>query len=246
MAIGRQSSSKTVAGLPAISCSGALEMLAPEPQPRRAGDRFVVRDDVHLGVVEERVRVEVRGADGEPAVVDDADLGVDVDDVAQRSLARVDGAGEEAVVALVGLDQRRDLAARDVRAVVRARRQQDDDPEVVGRRMRQLVGEDVDDLGRPEELVLEIDDSLRRRGARRGRTRGSSSRPCGAPCTSRRARSAHLHRHVARRLRLLRAPEASPAWQQRQRRRKCSATSRTAGPSMRTATSCQPMPPRAR
>ena len=31
-------------------------------------------DDVHLGVVEERVLVEVRGADGEPAVVDDADL----------------------------------------------------------------------------------------------------------------------------------------------------------------------------
>src|SRR6478736_2845751 len=106
------------------------------------------------------MRIEVRGADGQPAIVDDAYLGMHVDDVPQRSLSGVDGAGEEAVVTLVRLDQRRDLTARDVRAVVRSRREENDDPEVIGRWMRELVGEDVDDLGRPEELVLEIHEVL--------------------------------------------------------------------------------------
>ena len=147
VAIGRQSSSKTVAGLPATSCLLALQMLAPQAQAGRAGDRLVVRDDVHLGVVEKRVGIQVRRADRQPAVVDDSHLGVDVDDVPQRPLAGVHGAGEETVVALVRLDQRRHLPARDVRPVVRAGREQDDDPEVVCRRMGQLVGEDVDDLG---------------------------------------------------------------------------------------------------
>ena len=246
VAIGRQSSSKTVAGFPAISSSLALEVLGPQPQPRRAGDLLVVGDDVHLGVVEERVGVEVGRADREPAVVDDADLGVDVDDVAQLSLPRVDGAGEEAVVALVGVDQRGHLPARDVGAVVGARRQEHDDAEVVVRRMRELVGEHVDDLRRPEELVLEVDDLLRRPERGRGTTRGSSSRPSEPPCTSRPAASA---RPGARRRRP--APGSAGGGSGSpvaacQRRRKCSATSCTAGPSMRAATSCQPMPPRAR
>ena len=158
----------------------ALEVLAQSRSRVDAGDRLVVRDDVHLGVVEERVGVEVRGADGQPAVVDDPDLGVDVDDVAQRPLAGVHGAGEEAVVALVGLDQRRHLAARDVRAVVRARRQQDDDPEVVGRRMRRACRR-----GCRRPRATRGTGSRGRRSAppsaaRRGTTRGSSSRPCGA------------------------------------------------------------------
>ena len=55
--------------------------------------------------------VEVRRSDGEPAVVDDPDLRVHVDDVAERAFAGIHGAGEEAVVAGVGVDQRSDLAA---------------------------------------------------------------------------------------------------------------------------------------
>ena len=246
MAIGRQSSSKTVAGLPATSCSSPLQMLAPQPQAGRAGDRLVVRDDVHLGVVQKRVGIEVRGADGQPAVVDDPHLGVDVDDVAQRPLAGVHGAGEEAVVALVRLDQRRHLPARDVRPVVRARREQDDDPEVVGRRDASACRR-----GCRRPRATRGTGSRGRRSAppsagRRGRTRGSSSRPCGAPCRSLPAPSASpapSRRLPARAVSVRGAPHAR---RRVQRRRKCSATSRTAGPSIRTATSCQPMPPRAR
>ena len=56
-----------------------LEVLLPELQPRGAGERRVAGHDVDLGVVEQRVLVEVGGADGEPGVVDDPDLGVDVE-----------------------------------------------------------------------------------------------------------------------------------------------------------------------
>jgi len=139
-----------------------LEMLPPQPQARRARQVGVVGDDVHLRVVHERVRVQVRGADGEPAVVDDADLRMHIDDVAQRAFTGVDGAGEEAVVAVVRVDERRDLPPGDVGPVVRPGRQQHDDPEVVARRRVELLHEHVDDLGRPEELVLEVDEVLRR------------------------------------------------------------------------------------
>jgi len=107
--------------VPADLALGSLEVLRPQPQPRRACNLLVVGDDVHLGVVEQRVGVEVGRSDREPAVVHDADLGVDVDDVQQLLLARIHRAGEEAVVALVGLDQGRHLPARDVGAVVGAR-----------------------------------------------------------------------------------------------------------------------------
>ena len=61
-----------------------LEMLPPEPQARLPRDLLVERHDVHLGVVEHRPLVEVRRSDGQPAIVDDADLRVDVDEVAER------------------------------------------------------------------------------------------------------------------------------------------------------------------
>src|SRR5439155_14858632 len=57
----------------------ALEVLGPEPHPRLAGALRVADDDVQLRVVEERVLVQVRRADRQPAVVDDADLRVHVD-----------------------------------------------------------------------------------------------------------------------------------------------------------------------
>ena len=53
-------------------------MLGPEPQPGLACDGGIARHDVHLGVVEERVLVEVGRPNGQPGVVDDPDLGVNV------------------------------------------------------------------------------------------------------------------------------------------------------------------------
>ena len=117
-------------------------------------------------VVEERVLVQVRRADREPAVVDDADLRVDVDRLAAPSPACVERAREEAAGAVVGLDQHAELAARVVGAVVRLRGQHDDEAELVVGGLRSLSREDLDDLGRPEELVLEVDEPLAPSAAR--------------------------------------------------------------------------------
>ena len=67
--------------------------------------------------------------------------------------------------AVVGAGEHAELAAGVVGAVVRLRRQHDDEPEVGGRADRELVGEDRDDLRRPQELVLDVDQPLR--GAQR-------------------------------------------------------------------------------
>ena len=122
-------------------------MLRPEAQPRLARQRPIVHDDVHLRVVEERVLVQVRRADGQPAIVDDRDLRVDVDRVAQLPGSGVHRAREKARVAVVGVDERCYLAARDVRAVVRVDGEERDDAEVVVGRVAELLGEEVDDLG---------------------------------------------------------------------------------------------------
>src|SRR6266516_5829316 len=63
---------------------GAPEVLCPQAEPRRAHELRIVKDDVHLRVIEERVLVQVRGAERQPAVVDDADLPVDVDRLRPR------------------------------------------------------------------------------------------------------------------------------------------------------------------
>src|SRR5207248_1539495 len=55
-----------------------LEMLRPETGPGGANERLVAKDDVHLGVVEERMLVQVGRADGQPGVVDDPNLRVHV------------------------------------------------------------------------------------------------------------------------------------------------------------------------
>jgi hypothetical protein len=122
-----------------------------------------VNDDVDLGVVEERVLVQVRRADREPAVVDDPDLRVHVHDAPAPSTL-VERAREEprhTAAVLVGVHEHADLAARVVAAVVRPCGEEHDDAEVVGGRVAQLVGEHGDDLARPEELALEIHKPLR-------------------------------------------------------------------------------------
>ena len=93
-------------------------MLRPEAEPGIPRHTLVERDDVHLRVVEQRALVEVRRADGQPAIVDDADLRVHVHGVAQASLTGVDRAREEACVAVVGMDEGGNLAARHIGAVV--------------------------------------------------------------------------------------------------------------------------------
>jgi hypothetical protein len=131
-----------------------LEVLGPQAHACLADDVGVAADDVHLGVIEERVPVEVRGADREPRVVDDAHLRVDIDGVAERAVARVDRAREQPPGAVVGFDQLGQHSARVVGAGVRLRREQQHEPEVVRRRPTQLLAEDLRDLRRPEELVL--------------------------------------------------------------------------------------------
>ena len=155
-------------GAPSSSITDAARPLhPPRDAPTRAADgrpreALVTHDDVHLGVVEERVLVQVRRADGQPAVVDDPDLRVHVHQAAVRLEER---AGEEAVRVAAVLrrpHEHAELAARVVAAVVRLRRKQDEDAEVGVRRLAQLPDEDLGQLGRPEKLALEIDEPLRR------------------------------------------------------------------------------------
>jgi hypothetical protein len=107
------------------------------------------------------VRVEVRGAEREPAVVDDPDLRVHVHAVAGVARARSDRRGEEAPLLAVGFSEEGELPAAVVLSGVGLARQHDDDPKLVGRRAPELVGKDVHDLRRPQELVLQVDQLLR-------------------------------------------------------------------------------------
>jgi len=75
--------------------------------------------------------------------------------------------------------------------------QEDDDAEVVARRLAQLVLEDPDDLRRPQELVLEVDQVLglaqRADVALEDRELAAREHPVGAL----RHRAGELHRRVA-------------------------------------------------
>src|SRR5947207_2810475 len=139
-----------------------LEMLRPEALARGARKRGLAADEVHLGVVEERVLVEVGGADRQPAVVDDPDLRVDVDRLPRGAVSGVQGAGEESAGAGVGHFEPANLAAAVLVAAVGMRRKNRDDAEVVSRGPAQLLGQDLDELRRPEELALQVDEPLGR------------------------------------------------------------------------------------
>ena len=205
----------------------------------------VAADDVHLGVVEERVLVEVRGADREPRVVDDAHLRVDVDGVAERAVARVDRAREQPPGAAVGLDQLGSMPRVSSAPVFGFAGSSSTSRKSSDGGRRSFSAQDLRDLGRPEELVLQVDERPRR--AQRTEVRVEDPElparhrrvdalgngaddldraAAGMPAASGRARGAR------------RSPR-------RQRMRKCAATSATAGPSRRAATSCQPSVARA-
>src|ERR1700685_3084559 len=57
----------------------ALQVLRPEPQSCLARDCGGAGYDVHLRVVEERMLVEVGRPNRQPGIVDDSDLGVNVE-----------------------------------------------------------------------------------------------------------------------------------------------------------------------
>ena len=218
-----------------------LEVLRPEPQSRLARATSASwRDDVQLGVVEERVLVEVRRAEGQPRVVDDRDLGVHVNRVEEVARACVQRAGEQAAVVVVCLDQLAEHATCVVAAGVRLRRQDEQEPEIGLGRVSKLVAKDGGDLRRPEELILEVDQPLAPSGARGRRSRGCRSRRAGCACRS--------------------SPEpcARPAAPRCRRARKAATAASvspvvfvpsdeevvgdvcTAGPSIRAQASCQP------
>ena len=96
------------------------------------------------------------------------------------------------------------------------------------------------DLGRPEELVLEVDESLARHGAREGRTRGCGSRRAGSPCRSARARCARSGARSPPASSIGATGASASPVTSCQRMRKCSATSPTAGPAILAHASCQP------
>ena len=123
-----------------------LQVLAPEPSPYPGNGRAVGDGQVHLGVVEERVFVEVGRADSEPAVVDDAHLCVHIHRGVPILAARVDGAGEQPAGAVVGLHQRPELAPRVVAAAVRLRRQHYEKAKIRRGWPAQLIPEDGQDL----------------------------------------------------------------------------------------------------
>ncbi len=136
-------------------------MLRPQPHPRCPCKLGVAGHHVHLGVVEERVLVEVRGAERQPTIVDDCDLRVDVDRAGAELAERAQRAGENSPCTVVCFDQIRQVAARVVAPVVRIRGQHYQKPEVVGGRLHDFVQKDLHDLARPEKLVLEVDEALR-------------------------------------------------------------------------------------
>ena len=72
----------------------------------------------------------------------------------------VERAGENAAGAVVGRDERAQLAARLVGAIVGPGRQDDEQPKVVRGRVAELAHQHLDDFLRPQELVLEIDEPL--------------------------------------------------------------------------------------
>ena len=97
-------------------------MFSPQPAARFQGEPGVVRDEIHLGVVEQRVLVQVRRSDRHPGIVDDADLGVDIDRPVRFPTDRVECARQQPALVAVGLNQRSELASGIIAAVLGFRR----------------------------------------------------------------------------------------------------------------------------
>jgi hypothetical protein len=77
---------------------GQLQVLGPQSASGGRRQHRVVDHEVHLRVVEERVLVEVRRAEGQPAVVDDSDLCVDVDRLRRATASRNERVAEQSFI----------------------------------------------------------------------------------------------------------------------------------------------------
>src|SRR3989442_7928717 len=137
-----------------------LEVLGPQPLPRRSRKLGLAADEVELAVVEQGVLVQVGGADRQPAIIDDPDLRVDVDQLPALAAPSVERTREESAGASIRVDEHADLSAAVVVAACGMRGQDGDDSEVVSRRPPELVDEDPDQPRPPEELALEVDQPL--------------------------------------------------------------------------------------
>src|SRR5207248_8626327 len=94
--------------------------------------------------------------------VDDPDLRVHVHGMSRARPSLEERAREEPAVPAVRSLEQGDLAAGVLFAVVGLRRQEHEQAELVRGRIAELRSEDLDDLRRPEELALEVDQRPRR------------------------------------------------------------------------------------
>ena len=130
---------------------------------RRSGfprEPRIVGDDVHLGVVEQRVLVQVRRAQREPVVVDDRDLRVDVDGIGD--VAR---AGEEEQASTRPASSSASIKWPSTPRVSSAPLFGFDGSSSTSRKSgcggwTIFAWQHGLDLGRPEELVLDVDEAL--------------------------------------------------------------------------------------
>jgi hypothetical protein len=117
-----------------------LEVLRPQANAGRPRQVWIAGDEVHFGVVEQRVVVQVGRTDREPVVVDDADLGVHVHRRrGDAGAACVDRAGQKVAAVAVGFGQHAELTLGVVFAAVGSRGQQRDQAKVGRRGVQQLV-----------------------------------------------------------------------------------------------------------
>ena len=138
-----------------------VEVLGGEGEPQVAGVGLVEDDGRELGVVGPRAAAEVVRAGAGPDVVDDADLGVDVDGDAGVVLQAV---RRHAVGSDVHQPADRAVTTEQLRhpvETVEVGHQRDDDDQVKLGPRPQLLLEDPRDIVPPEVLVLDVDDALR-------------------------------------------------------------------------------------
>src|SRR6478609_8842259 len=138
-----------------------VEVLSGAGEPQVPGVGLVENDGGELGVVGPRTPAEVVRAGAGPDVIDDADLGVDVDRHAGGVLQAVcrDTLG-------MSVHQAADRAPptellRHTVETTEVWHQRDDDDQAKVRPRPQLLLEDPRDIVAPEVLVLDVDEALR-------------------------------------------------------------------------------------
>ena len=160
------------------------------------------------------------------------------------ALTALEERARQEAVSAVGIEEHAQLSTGVVVAGVRLGGKHDDQPEQVVGWVAQLVLEHRHDLGRPEELVLEVDEPARgtKRAEVRLEDRELASRQ--APIDPLGHGPHELDLDLANR-RERRNWTQFLAGDLAHLSRKCAATSATAGPWILTEASCQPIDPRA-